>query len=432
MDVARDGGVKSASPSTNTPTSTEVPHGTTTIPVEVFNLIKSIVGAGVLGLPAGIAAFGDAPSALIPAVALISFIGGFAAYGFSLIGLVCGRTKATTYRDAWSRSVSPRTAWMPAAACLMVTACSVLTYSMVLADTIPNILRAVAGISISRTAGLLGTTGAVLLPLCLMKSLSALAPFSLVGILGMLYTSLVMMLRYVTKSYAAGGRFVVAEHLTPRFGTAGWKSVFGGNAAILVSMLSTAFMAHYNAPRFYWDLKDNTMPRYNKMVGLSFAGSVLLMVLTAVAGFGTFGSGASPLILNNYAVTDRFMGLSRIAVAVSLIASYPLAFVGVKEGILSLFQVNPEKSAKVSTPLTLGLLAGVTGLAYVFKDIGIILALGGATWGNFVIYLAPAIMVIKAANKFPELKSERVKAAGTGVLGFFLAVVGTVRALQTM
>lgn len=49
--------------------------GTATIPNEVFNLVKSIVGAGVLSLPYGVAAFGNAPSALVPAVALIALMG---------------------------------------------------------------------------------------------------------------------------------------------------------------------------------------------------------------------------------------------------------------------------------------------------------------------------------------------------------------------
>jgi hypothetical protein len=57
--------------------------GTATVPQEIFNLVKGIVGAGVLTLPAGIASFGNAPSAAIPAVALICFIGTLSAYGFA-------------------------------------------------------------------------------------------------------------------------------------------------------------------------------------------------------------------------------------------------------------------------------------------------------------------------------------------------------------
>ena len=41
--------------------------GTSSIPNEVFNLIKNLVGAGALGLPSGVAAFANGPSALIPA-----------------------------------------------------------------------------------------------------------------------------------------------------------------------------------------------------------------------------------------------------------------------------------------------------------------------------------------------------------------------------
>ena len=45
------------------------------IPSEIFNLVKAIVGVGVLSLPAGVAGFGTSPSAIIPAIALISIIG---------------------------------------------------------------------------------------------------------------------------------------------------------------------------------------------------------------------------------------------------------------------------------------------------------------------------------------------------------------------
>lgn len=93
--------------------STSVGTGTATIPNEIFNLVKSIVGAGVLSLPAGIAAFGNAPSAVVPAVALICIIGGFSAYGFSLIGRVCNFTGGQSYRGAWSESVGDETSWIP-------------------------------------------------------------------------------------------------------------------------------------------------------------------------------------------------------------------------------------------------------------------------------------------------------------------------------
>lgn len=84
------------------------------IPNEVFNLVKAIVGVGVLSLPAGVATFGDAPSAFIPAAILITVIGVLSAYGFALIGKVCAYTGAKSYRDAWSKTVGESTSWIPA------------------------------------------------------------------------------------------------------------------------------------------------------------------------------------------------------------------------------------------------------------------------------------------------------------------------------
>lgn len=39
-------------------------------------------------------------------------------------------------------------------------------------------------------------------------------------------------------------------------------SGMNSGALILVSMLSTAFVAHFNAPKFYSELKDKSVPRW--------------------------------------------------------------------------------------------------------------------------------------------------------------------------
>ena len=82
----------------------------------IFNLIKGIVGAGVLSLPAGVAAFGDEKSAVIPAAALVSIAGALSGYNFSLIGRLCSFTGATSYAGAWENSIGEATAWIPASA----------------------------------------------------------------------------------------------------------------------------------------------------------------------------------------------------------------------------------------------------------------------------------------------------------------------------
>jgi Transmembrane amino acid transporter protein len=196
--------------------------GTLTSNRAVINLVKSIVGAAVFGLPAGVAAFGNAPSAILPALAILLGIGGLAAYGFDCIGTVCRVTRATTYKQAWSRTVGTRSPWMPATACFMVTVCTVLTYSVILADTIPAIVTTITSLltssstwTMGRTSALLSVTLWIVYPLCRLQSLAALAPFSFLGICGMLFTGLCMAIRYLTGAYGPHGRFatLVAPHL---------------------------------------------------------------------------------------------------------------------------------------------------------------------------------------------------------------------------
>lgn len=220
--------------------------GQASVTEEIFNLVKAIVGAGVLSLPAGIAAFGNAPSAVVPAVALIVVIGMLSGYGFGLIGRSCALTKTTSYRDAWSASISRETSWIPAWSVTLKTIAATLAYSMILGDTFQSLFLA-AGLQLTKSQTLIGVTGLVLLPLCLLKNLSSLAPFSLLGSLGMVYTAVAMAIRYFTKAYSttAGSALVndLPMALRPSFGNIGAYGVWNPSSTILLGMLSTAYVS---------------------------------------------------------------------------------------------------------------------------------------------------------------------------------------------
>jgi len=235
--------------------------GTASISTEIFNLIKAIVGVGVLSLPAGIAAFGNAPSAVLPALGLMLVIGLLSAYGFALIGKVCAYTGATSYREAWAKSVGSSSSWIPAWSATAKTTLACLAFSMVLADTFSALLR-----TSERTQVLSTLTIVILLPLCWLKDLASLAPFSLVGVLGMVFTGISMTKRYLDQSYVPGAivatkvvgdavqhvyenKPLLEKVVSPVFGNLGWKAAWSPQSLILVCMLSTAYMAHFNAPK---------------------------------------------------------------------------------------------------------------------------------------------------------------------------------------
>lgn len=122
---------------------------------------------------------------------------------------------------------------------------------------------------------------------------------------------------------------------------------------------------------------------------------------------------------------------------------YPLAFVGVRDGVLDILQVPPDKRTdSFLNTATISLLAGITGIAYVTTDIRFIMALSGSSWGNAITYLFPTFMVLSLAFKKNGVINPQVKwiksnpiivaAATTGILGSIMAVVGLSRALSTL
>ena len=177
---------------------------------------------------------------MIPAVALITVMGILSAVGFAWIGEVCAITGARSYAEAWARTVSPKTAKIPAWSTTIKTFLACLAFSMVLADS----LTALAPID-SRTAVLWTVTGTILLPLCWLKNLKSLAPFSLLGVMGMLYTACAMTFRFLRGSYLEGSPLLsdLATKVQPAFGDKGIGAVASPQSVILVSMLSTAYMA---------------------------------------------------------------------------------------------------------------------------------------------------------------------------------------------
>ena len=250
-----------------------------------------------------------------------------------------------------------------------------------------------------------------------------------------------MGVRYFGGAYSfPAGAFLadVATNLQPSFGNVGASGVFSPNAFILICMLSTAYMSHFNAPKFYNELKDNTVKRFNILVGSSFGISIIAYIIMAALGFLTFGSGSSGLILNNYSTKDALIGFSRVAVAVSLVFSYPLAFAGFRDGVLDLAKVPQEKRTNsLLDKVTVGCLSLITFLALTVKDVSFVLSFGGATLGNALIYLYPALMFRGAVKKLGDKASKSLKrevkvAMANAGLGVTMGIIGAKMALKAL
>jgi amino acid permease len=426
----------------------KVKGGEATIATSTFNLAKSIIGAGVLSLPSGVAFFSDAPMALLPAIAICSVMGLVAGYTFSLIGKACEQHNATSFQEAWAKSVSPKTAWMISGGITAKCFFASLAYSIIIGDSFAALAKtfSLPAMLAQRTNIILLLTSTVLFPLCSLKSLNSLAPFSLLGLGGTLYTAVVMAIRYFDGSYAAGGKFFQSMAVASRPSFSSGSGGLNLKAFVLLSMLSTSYISHYNAPKFFAELKNTSLPRFNKVVGLAFAASIATFCFMMSTGFLTFGGSTLGFVLNNYASGDTLISFARLAIGLALLTGYPFTFSALREGILDLANIKEEeKRSNALRPLTVGLLTVVTGLAIVLRDVGFVVSISGAMFGAALMFVVPAMMNIanmRALAKQKNIaltKGQGVEIAanygivGTGVsLGVLGVAISVLRQLKKL
>lgn len=172
-------------------------------------------------------------------------MGAIFAYEFQLIGNVCSITRSTTFREAWQDTVGTKGSLVVSLVNILKPALGSLSYSMILADTFRSLFGSI-GMDVSRNVSLSLVTFLGIVPLCLLKNLDALAPFSAVGTGGIVLTVVCMGVRYWDGSYdpLRNGRFLndIPYESQPVFGSydGSWTEAI----LIFVAMLYEAFVAH--------------------------------------------------------------------------------------------------------------------------------------------------------------------------------------------
>jgi amino acid permease len=118
---------------------------------------------------------------------------------------------------------------------------------------------------------------------------------------------------------------------------------------------------HYNAPRFYRELKNRTLKQYSTICWIAFSISGLIYIGIACFGYLTFGSNSSSFILNNYSPNDPLAIICRVAVGISTLTAYPIVFMGIRDGVLDIWNIpiQQQTSHQLNT-ITLLLLLIVT------------------------------------------------------------------------
>jgi amino acid permease len=243
-----------------------------------------------------------------------------------------------------------------------------------------------------------------------------------------------MTLRLFDGSYQKGGRFFREILVKPSFEQRGGYTLLSARIFVLLSMLSKSFIAHYNAPRFFNELRDNTMPRFNTVVISGYMISMFVNILIMSVGFLTFGGSSQGFALNNYAASDHLATLARFAIGLALITGFPFTFFSLRDNVMDFRNLTGEAREASTRITTVAMLSMVTALALFLKDVGFVVSISGALFGCSVMFVLPMIMNLSSNRKLlqkagisssPSLSSFEI--AGNYVMittGIAMSVIG--------
>lgn len=395
----------------------------------VVNMFADLCPPGLLPLAAGLRGTG-----LLPALLLLLVLGSACVYTMWTVGRTCEITGCQTFRGQWAVTLGEQTAWVPVAVVVLVCFGCNLSYSCFFADIFASVMPSFGLSWASRDFCLIIFTLCPLLPLCMLKDLSALAYSSFVALVVVIYTTGVMCLRAIDGSYARHGQYFEGLEHPPDVPTSHMLD-FGLSSLLLVNFLAMGYLSHYNGCKYYRELRGHTPFKLWQCTSLGMGITSIFYAVSAVAAFETFGTNACGVILENYAKNDNLINIARVGMGLSIIASFPLMFSGLREAVIELMIMmqpqwtEPLGSLWIQNVLSACLLLAVTHCAWMFTDAQLVVGIVGAVCGSAVIYMIPCVLYAEALGKVLNKEHHLLEIAiarSVAMIGMMLGVIGLI------
>ena len=381
----------------------------------VFNLTNTIVGSGMLGLPA---AFSNAGS-LLGCAFLVAFAT-TSAFGLHLLAcaarLASGDAGAPPPTDSSFRSVA--TAAAPKFATLIDVAVAVkcfgvaTSYLIVVGDTMPVVMGS-RGFLGSRNPWIVGAA-ALVTPLCYMPKLDALKFASAVSLCFVAFLTCMIVEYYFTTGPSDDDAPGVETSLAQ----------FDLSTAKTMTIFIFGYTCHQNIFAVVNELKAPTQAKLDGVVVTSVASACAIYVAVALCGYLTFGATVDGDILDNYPVKP-LITVARAFVAALVALSFPLQCHPSRQCVMTLLAASrarpgdadeqPSEPAAVlrrraearrrnfdHVVVTTVFLVGATLIALSVKSLSVILSVVGATGSTAVSYILPGGIYFRLAP--PSLK----------------------------
>nr|XP_034986815.1 putative sodium-coupled neutral amino acid transporter 11 isoform X2 [Zootoca vivipara] len=340
--------------------------GTSNLSSAAFNVINSIIGSGMIGLP----------------------------YSLKQAGFPLGilLLLAVAYITA------------------------MISYNIITGDTLTKVFQRIPGVDqdnllIGRHVIILCVTIIFTLPLSLFRNISKLGKVSLVSLILTILILVFGIIRAITFSAQ------VSQTENP------W--VFAKpNAAQAIGVMSFAFICHHNSFLIYGSLKEPTLNNWARVTHVSVSFAVFVSLLFATCGYVTFREYTEGDIFENYCRDDDLATFGRFCYGITVILTFPIECFVTREVLANVF-FGGNLTTICHVALTVIVIALATSVSLVYDCLGIVLELNGVLSATPLVFILPAACYLRFSEE-RWTHSDSLLSALILTIGVLVMIVGFV------
>ncbi|KAJ2723589.1 hypothetical protein GGI07_002544 [Coemansia sp. Benny D115] len=359
--------------------------GTNTVGEAAFNVLNSIIGSGIIGLP--YAFYGSGMLTGIVMLAVVGAVSQFASYALVLTGK---RTGAMHYSEV-ARVALGSTGYKALNVSVVVSLFGVVTtYLVILGDIILGLrLTYLPGCQWATRSAIISLTAAVfILPLLFFRHSGPLAKFSVVSVVALPAILMLIAIRAPLYSVGADTRYPV---------------VLGGNVFPALGVLSFSFCSAHASFQNFLGLQTRSMRNWHTATTRATWAAVLICCVFAVVGLRSFGADVQANVFLNFPHTDLWINIARLAFCLTLVLTFPLTFYPIRDTLVHWLGIHDAESltaAVVRYVVTVAALVLVCITAVWCTDLGLAYELVGAASATTISFIFPALIFLSRGTDF--------------------------------
>lgn len=217
-----------------------------------------------------------------------------------------------------------------------------------------------------------------------------------------------------------------------------------------IGVYAFAFMCHHNTFMIYSSMRNTSQEKWQKVTHISISTSLLISLVFALVGYGTFTGYVQGDLLENYCWDDNLINISRLLFCLTILLTYPLECFVARDVIQGIFfnGKNPSTTSRHFS-ITLLIVLG-TYVASISTDcLGVVLELNviqmkkvskisgifrlkilsfsfqGILAAMPLAYIMPALCYIRLEPS-PLLSREKFPAICTALFGTVVSIAGLI------